>query len=82
MSKEKAIAIMLLSPTDRSVYLSKRNQRSYWQDLKHDEWVEFCKAMADWFKKDAANEWDDYVASNDDRKAASDKAALLAKHGL
>ncbi len=82
MSKEKAIAIMQLNPTEKSVYLSKRNQRAYWQDLTHDEWVKFCKAMADWFKKDAASEWDDYSVSNNERKAASDLAALASKHGF
>ena len=61
MSREKAIAIMQMSPTDKSVYLSKRNQRTFWQDLSHDEWVAFCKSMADLFKKDAPDEWDNYT---------------------
>ena len=82
MSKKKALSILSMSSADKSVYLSKRNQRSYWQDLSHDEWVEFCKIMGDWFTNDAADEWDDYVVSNNERKAASDLAALASKFGL
>ena len=82
MVNETALSIMQMSLMEKSVWLSKRNQRSYWQDLTHDEWVEFCKVMSDWFKNDAADEWDDYVIRNNERKAASDLAALASKHGL
>ena len=82
MSKAKAVAIMQMNPVEKSVWLSQRNQRSHWQHLDHGEWVKFCKIMAEWFKKDAADEWDKYVISNNERKAASDLAALASKHGL
>ena len=82
MSKEKALGILQMSSTDRSVYLAKRNQRSYWQDLNHAEWVDFCKIMGEWFTKDAADEWDDYTVSNNKRKEASDLKALASKFGL
>ena len=79
MSREKAAAIAALSNVDFAVYRSQRNQRSYWQKLPHDEWAEFCTKMADWFKKDATDEWDKFVVANNARKAANDEAALLAK---
>ena len=82
MSKEKALAIMAMNPVERSVYTSKRNQRSYWQRLPHDEWVEFCNVMSAWFNNEAPDEWDEYVVRNNERKAASDLAALASKHGL
>lgn len=76
MSREKAAALMALSEVDMAVYKTKRNQRSYWQTLSHDEWVEFCGKMAAWFSVEAADEWDEYVIANNARKAASDKTAL------
>ena len=82
MSKEKALALMQMNAAEKSVYLAKRNQRAYWQNLKHDEWVEFCKVMGKWFTKDAPDEWDDYTIHNGERKAASDLAALASKHGF
>ncbi len=82
MSKEKALDLMQMTIVEKSVYLSKRNQRSYWQNLSHNEWTEFCQSMANWFKKDAPDEWDDYVVANDERKKASYLEALAAKHGL
>ncbi|KKL92826.1 hypothetical protein LCGC14_1880820 [marine sediment metagenome] len=81
MSREKAAALMALSDVDAAVYRSKRNQRSYWQRLDHDEWVEFCKKMGDWFSDEAPDEWDNYVIANNARKAASDKAALERRNG-
>lgn len=77
MSREKAAAIAALSPSDKAVYISKRNQRSYWQRLSHEEWIEFCKKMGDWFTKSAPDEWDKYIIANNERKAKSDEAALL-----
>ena len=82
MINQTALSIMQMNPVEKSVWLSQRNQRSFWQNLDHGEWVKFCKVMADWFKKDAADEWDKYVIANDQRKAASDLAGLAAKHGL
>ena len=82
MSKEKALALMQMTAVEKGVYLSRRNQRTFWQNLSHDEWAEFCTVMADWFKNDATDEWDDYVISNNERKAASDLAALASKYGL
>ena len=81
MSREKAAALMALSDVDMAVYRSKRNQRSYWQRLSHDEWVEFCEKMGEWFSNEADDEWDNYVIANNKRKAASDKAALAKRNG-
>lgn len=77
MSKEKSIAIASLSPVDKAVYLTKRNQRSYWQKLSHKEWETFCGKMAEWFEDVAPDEWDDFIKANKDRKAKSDKEALI-----
>ncbi len=77
MSKEKAAALAALSEVDMAVYKAKRNQRQTWHALPHDEWAAFCTKMADWFKKDATDEWDKFVEANNARKAASDEAALL-----
>ncbi len=79
MSKEKAARIQGLSPVDRAVYTAKRNQRCYWQRLSHDDWVEFCEKMGQWFCESAPDEWDTYVAANKARKAESDKRALEMK---
>ena len=75
MSREKAASILALSDVDRAVYVSKRNQRSYWQRLSHSEWVDFCAAMGQWLTQEAPNEWDDFVIANKARKAASDVQA-------
>ncbi len=80
MSREKAAALMALSNVDMAVYRSKRNQRSYWQHLTHDEWTKFCQKMGDWFSTQAADEWDNFVIANNARKAASDKAAFERIH--
>ena len=80
--REKTAKLMAMSDAEKAVYRSKRNQRSYWQNLSHDEWVEFCKTMGEWFINEAADEWDKFVISNNERKAASDLAALASKHGL
>ena len=77
MSKEKAAKIASLSPVDKAVYLSKRNQRSYWQKLSHKEWLDFCNVMATWFEDVAPDEWDEYVEANNARKAKSDEEALV-----
>ena len=79
MSREKAARLMAMSDVEAAVYRSKRNQRAYWQRLSHEEWVEFCKAMSHWFRREAPNEWDNYVAANNERKTASDEAALKRK---
>ncbi len=84
MSKEKVAKLISLSVKDKAIYMSKRNHRSYWQQLSHKEWVAFCKEMGDWFSKDAPDEWDKYVKANNARKAKSDEDAVvraaLAKH--
>ncbi len=76
MSKEKAAKIASLSDKDFALYKSKRNHRSYWQRLSHKDWVAFCKEMAEWFKKDAPDEWNNYVVANKVRKVESDRIAL------
>jgi len=81
MSRAKAAALMALSDVDMAVYKTKRNQRSYWQSLSHDDWVEFCEKMGTWFSNDAPDEWDNYVIVNNARKAASDAAALERQGG-
>ena len=82
MSKEKALALMQMTTVEKRVYLAQRNQRAFWQNLNHKEWTEFCKSMGKWFKNDATDEWDDYIISNNKRKAASALAALASKYGL
>jgi len=79
MSRAKVAEIAAMSPADFAVYRSKRNQRSFWQTLTHKEWVAFCKKMGAWFTKEAADEWDDFVAANNKRKAKSDAAALAKR---
>lgn len=76
MSKEKAAAILTLTGVDKSVYYIKRNLQSHWRSLSHEEWVEFCKVMENWFAKEALDEWDEYVKVNNARKAKSDQMAL------
>jgi len=76
MSKEKAAAIAALSPPDRAAYQVKRNIRAIWRRLDRDEWAAFCHIMATWFDVDAPDEFDEQLAANQARKAASDKAAL------
>ncbi len=81
MSRDKAAELMSSSNVDMAVYRSKRNQRAYWQRLTHEEWVEFCNTMGEWFNVSAQDEWDDYVKANNERKAKSDADALLRKNG-
>ena len=76
--RDKAARLMAMNDVERALHRSKRNQRSYWQRLDHADWVKFCKEMASWFKSEAPDEWDDFVIRNDERKAASDEAALQA----
>ena len=76
MSRSKAAKIIALEGADRHVWYNKRNLRLVWKALSHDDWIEFCKKMADWFLSDAPDEWDDAARFNKARKAKSDKAAL------
>ena len=75
MSREKVSRLMSMSDVDMAVYRSKRNQRSFWQRLNHNQWVEFCNKMAGWFKEHAHDEWDQVVALNNSRKLGSDVKA-------
>jgi hypothetical protein len=79
MSREKAARLAALSEKDMAIYKSKRNQRSYWQRLSHEDWVAFCNAMGEWFLRQAPDEWDNYIIANNKRKAESDKRALENK---
>jgi hypothetical protein len=75
MSKEKALKIASLSTVDFAVYKTKRNLRSLWQKLSHEEWVSFCSQISNWLSNNAADEWDKQVIANDERKAQSDEDA-------
>lgn len=75
MSKEKALKMSMLSSVDFAVYKAKRNLRSVWQKLSHEEWIEFCTQMSSWLSADAVDEWDNRVIANDKRKAQSDEDA-------
>lgn len=79
MSKNKQGIIDSMSHIDFAIYKAQRNQRPTWQKLSHDEWVEFCNKMSEWFSKDAADEWDNYVIANKARKAKSDEEAVIKK---
>ena len=81
LARHKAARLMAMDDVERAVYHSKRNQRSYWQHLDHTDWVKFCKEMSSWFDEQAPDEWDEYVIHNNERKAASDLAAVASKHG-
>jgi len=76
LAREKTAQLMSMSAVDMAAYRSKRNQRSYWQRLPHEEWVEFCEKMGKWFLEIAPNERDNIVKFNKERKAANDAVAL------
>ena len=79
MSKGKSAALAALSEVDYAVYRAKRNHQPNWRNMAHEQWVDFCKKMGDWFKESAADEWDKHVVANKARKDASDEAALMKK---
>ncbi len=76
MSRTKAAKILALEVADKHVWHVNRNLLHVSQELSHEEWLEFCKKMADWFQGDAPDEWDEYTKANKERKAKSDAAAL------
>ena len=76
MSRSKAAKIIALEGADKHIWWIKRNLLGVWRALSHDEWLEFCTKMGDWFQGDAHDEWDKYDKANKERKAKSDVAAL------